>query len=299
MRTIEVNGTDLTYRQTGTGDAIVFVHGGINDLRVWEHQMESFGSRYRAVALSCRHFHPNPPPQDDQQLPLSLLAEDLAAFLRELDLAPAHLIGSSSGAFVCMLLARDRPDLVRTLVLAEPPVLPILGVDVPPRPRQMVTLLLRSPAAAAAVLRLGAGGIGPALRAYARGKPEAAALRFTKAVLGRRDAASLSEPMRQQIRDNARTFGAQLQAGLPSFDAADARGLARPVLLVTGERSAPVHHHVTDALDGLLPASARVDLDDASHLMFHDRPEAFNRAALEFLRNGGAVDDGTPGSSDA
>ena len=145
MPNIEVNGTRLEYTEQGTGQPIVFVHGVLNDLRAWKDQMEVFGSQYRAVALSCRYYYPNAAISDDAALSLDTLVDDLAAFLRALHLAPAHLVGASNGAFACMLLALREPKLVRTLVLAEPPVLPILGVSVPPKPQQILKLLVRSP----------------------------------------------------------------------------------------------------------------------------------------------------------
>lgn len=290
-----MNGVELAYREMGKGEPVVFVHGGINDLRVWQHQMEAFGARHRTVAPSCRHFHPNAGPAAGDELPLPTLAEDLAALLRRLDLAPAHLVGSSSGAFVCLLLASGRPELVRSLVLAEPPVLSILGVGVPPSPLQILALLLRDPTSALAVVRFAALGIGPAARAYERGQHELGARRFTRAVLGRDDAAALSESMRRQIEDNARTFGAQLRAGLPAFGTEDARAIGVPTLLVSGRRSAPVHLRIVDRLERLIPRAERLDLADASHLMFHDRPAAFNRHVLAFLsEHGGSGDGGRP-----
>ncbi len=34
-QTIRVNGTDLAYIERGKGDAVVFVHGAVTDLRSW------------------------------------------------------------------------------------------------------------------------------------------------------------------------------------------------------------------------------------------------------------------------
>lgn len=64
MPDVEVNGTRLEYAERGSGEPVVFVHGGFNDPRSWKGQMEAFGSRFRAVAPSCRHFHPNEPVPD-------------------------------------------------------------------------------------------------------------------------------------------------------------------------------------------------------------------------------------------
>lgn len=129
--------------------------------------------------------NPNEQIPNGAVLRLDTTVEDLVGFLRALDLAPAHLIGASSGGFTCLLLALREPGLVRTLVLAEPPVLPLLGVSVPPKPRQILRLLIRSPRAALAVINFGARGIGPASRAFERGDDERGVEMFATAVLGR------------------------------------------------------------------------------------------------------------------
>ena len=81
MLAIEVNDTQLAYVDKGEGEPVVFVHGGVNDFRAWRHQLDVFGKEMRAVALSCRHYHPNEPPPDSTALSLEVLADDLAAFL--------------------------------------------------------------------------------------------------------------------------------------------------------------------------------------------------------------------------
>jgi pimeloyl-ACP methyl ester carboxylesterase len=63
--------------------------------------------------------------------------DDLAAFLRAIDAVPAHLVGNSWGAFIALLTAIRHPDLVRTLVLEEAPVMPLF-VSAPPRPPERV-----------------------------------------------------------------------------------------------------------------------------------------------------------------
>ena len=46
--------------------------------------------------------------------------------IKRLDLGPAHLIGHSYGALIPLYMAYQHPELVRTLVLGEPPVMSLL-----------------------------------------------------------------------------------------------------------------------------------------------------------------------------
>lgn len=284
MAAIEVNGAALEYTERGSGEPVVFVHGGLNDLRAWKDQLPAFASKYRTVAYSCRYYYPNEQPPAGIALTLDAHVDDLIGLLRALDLTPAHLIGASNGGFVCLLLARRMPELVRTLVLADPPVLPILGVSVPPRPTQLWRLLLRDPRSAIDVIKFSAKGIGPTIRAFKRGDDERGLEVFVTAALGRDDYAKLSADMRQQIQDNLQPFKAQLRAGFPAFDEDDAGRISAPTLLVNGERGASVLHRVTDKLEQLLPRAERIHIRDTSHLMYADDPAAFNRAVLTFLQ---------------
>ena len=144
VRTAAVGGIALAYREQGDGEPVVFVHGSASDLCSWEQQLPAIGASYRAITYSRRYARPNPdiePGADDQMLPH---VDDLAGLLRVLDARPAHLVGHSWGAFICLLAAIRHPELVRSLVLAEPPVLS-LYISTPPHARELIPLLARRP----------------------------------------------------------------------------------------------------------------------------------------------------------
>ena len=49
LKKVRVNGTELHYIEQGKGVAVIFVHGGLEDYRVWQPQMKAFSERYHAV----------------------------------------------------------------------------------------------------------------------------------------------------------------------------------------------------------------------------------------------------------
>ena len=53
-------------------------------------------------------------------MPVLKLVDDLAVIIRMLKIAPAHLVGHSYRGAIAYHLALRHPELVRTLVLAEP-----------------------------------------------------------------------------------------------------------------------------------------------------------------------------------
>src|SRR5439155_14063015 len=122
LKRARVNGVQLAYVESGRGEPVVLVHGGMMDYRVWAPQIVGLSKRRHVVAYSRRYHFPNPPAPDSPEYSYAANEEDLVALIRALRLGKVHLVGQGYGAFVATLVARDHPELVRTLVLAEPAV---------------------------------------------------------------------------------------------------------------------------------------------------------------------------------
>ena len=260
MRTVDVDGTALAYREQGEGRPVVFVHGSSSDVRTWEQQLSPIGGSYRAIAYSRRYARPNEdidPDTDDEMLPH---VDDLVGVLRLLGAAPAHLVGHSWGGFICLLAAIRHPQLVRSLVLGEPPVL-TLFTSVPPRPTELLRLLVRRPRTAVAIIGFGVKTHLPAQKAFRRGDDEAGMLKMATGILGRDTYERLPEERKQQARENLNTLRAQvLGAGFPPLSQEDVRRVRAPTLLMTGERSPAYALRLTDRLQQLLPNAERVQM---------------------------------------
>lgn len=285
VQTISVSGAMLAYREQGRGQSVVFVHGGYSDLRTWLPQLGVFAAEYRAVAYSRRYARPNEDIREGKDDQMGPHVDDLLSLIRSLDLAPAHLVGNSWGAFICLLAALKEPSLVRTLVLCEPPVLPLF-ISNAPTGREIIRLFLRNPRDAIAIIRFAATVIGPAEKAYRRGDMEGGTRIFVSGVLGAQAFEALPEERKQQMRENHTADSAQLLgAGFPPLSATDVRRVKTPALLVTGERSpALLRRTLTRKLESLLPNVERVELPNASHLMHEQNADRFNRAVMDFLR---------------
>jgi pimeloyl-ACP methyl ester carboxylesterase len=284
IKNATVNGTTLAYREQGEGEPVVFVHGALSDLRNWNQQLPAIGAKYRAISYSRRYARPNEdiaPDADDQMLPH---VEDLAAFLRETNAAPAHLVGNSWGAFISLLTAIHHPDAVRSLALAEPGVVPLLGLSFPPRASEVVSLLVRHPRFALMIAKGGAREIGRAEKAFRRGDDETGMCTFLHAVLGEEFYRRLPESRLQQARENVSTMRAQLiGAGPPPLSEEEVRGVRVPTLVMRGERSQAGVHLLMDLLEELLPNAEGLEIPNASHDMHLDNPPAVNDAILGFI----------------
>ena len=284
MVTTQVNGTDLNYIEQGHGQPVVFVHGGMGDYRTWEQQWDAFARSYHAIAVSCRGYWPNAKLDPDETITLDAFVDDLAEFLRTVGAGPVHLIGHSSpGGFGSLYLARNHPELLRTLVLLEPPAFPVLGVNIPPRPPQILRLFLHNPRAGAAFIKFGAKGVRPAMKAFARGDDEQAVRVFVTANAGSDGFAAIPQEQLQRFLENVGPLKAQLRAGFPTFGPNDAKATRVPTLLVSGTKTPRHVMAVTDRLQTLIPDVERLDIAGASHGMFATHPAEFNAGVLRFL----------------
>ena len=122
MSTISVNGTTLYYDAAGHGLPIVFIHGMCGNADVWADQVARLSPRFHCVTYD-RRGHTRSALGHIAARTVELHADDAAALIQGLALAPCLLVGSSGGARVGLDVVRRYPELLRGAVLSEPPVL--------------------------------------------------------------------------------------------------------------------------------------------------------------------------------
>ncbi len=272
---VRVNGTPLSYRLFGDPSAttVVFVHGSLGDLEDWDAQVDTFARTHQVLVYSRRYHPPNPPQNDGQVYSPTLHAEDLAALLSTLGVAPAHVVGSSYGAYTALELALERPELVRTLVLGEPPVIP---------------LLLRTPEGDSIRRAFSAATLEPARAAFARRDSVLALRLFVDGMNGTPGRfANLPAPARAKTLAHSFEMRKELLADpqryLPTLRCADLGRLAMPILLVEGERSPRMFHVITEELARCLRSDTTIVVPGAGHSMHTGNPGYYNQMVLWYL----------------
>ena len=253
---VVVNGTSLHVQEAGEGPAILFIHGMCGDADVWNGQLELLGGEFRCVAYD-RRGHSRSPLGEGVERSVELHADDAAAMIEILGLAPALVVGSSGGARIGLDVVRRHADLVRGAVLSEPPILSLLA-DGGAEFREKV---------------------GPALRAAAT--PQDAVDAFFLYVDPEAWGA-MSEPRRETYRANhVELFGdLQMPPYAPTTD--DLSRIDVPVCLLTGDRSVPIFGEAARAVAGAIPGAELVVLEGATHATYVFRPEAFAQAVRSF-----------------
>src|SRR2546428_6690293 len=273
LHVVRVRGTDLRFVERGTGIPVVFVHGSLGTLESWGPQIDAFATRFRVIAYSRRYHWPNAAQPDGQEYSLSLHADDLIGLIEARGLERVHLVGWSYGAYVALLVTLRRPDLVRSLVLAEPPMLPWIA---------------RTPWGDSLRQVFEATVLDATQRAFERGDSLDALRRFVDGMSGRAGRFDgLPEADRAALLRTAFELRLELAADpavyAPALSCEDVGRIRHSVLLLSGERSPRVFHVITEELARCLAADAAATVPSAGHDMHADNPASYNTAVLQFL----------------
>ncbi len=270
LLTIDLNGTTLSYVETGEGEPLVLVHGAGGDYRSWAPQLEGLGGQCRVISYSRRYHFPDTAEVPDATYTVALHVADLVAFLRGLRLGPVHLLGHSYGGVVAALTARDHPDLVRSLILSEP------GLG---------TVLADRPGGAEAIAEQHAAWTVVCAACEAGDWPRAIDL-MAEAVNGPGGASRLTAAARMVLLSNARTLAPMLRgtAAHPvTFALADAEFIGVPALVIHGAETVPYYRMIAEEMACHLPQGRLAVIPDAAHSSSYHNPEAFNAAVATFL----------------
>ncbi len=268
MPYVDLDGVQLYYEETGAGDPIVFVHEYAGDYRSWEPQVRYFAKRYRCITYNARGYPPSDVPGNVAAYSQDIATDDIAGVLRGLDIAAAHVIGLSMGAFAGLHFGLRYPAMARSLVLA--------GGGYGALGDNHAQLQQEAQAAADKIEREGMAAMA---ESYAVGPS-----RMPHKLKDPRGWAEFKAQLAEHSTEGAALTMRGVQMTRPAYpDLVDRlRRLTVPVLLVTGDEDAP-SIDPTIYLKRNIPSAAMVMLPKTGHAMNLEEPDLFNRTVQEFL----------------
>src|SRR5690242_9636714 len=125
---VHANGINIHYYRSGGNNKppIVLLHGFTDSGLCWTRVARDLEGDYDVIMTDARG-HGRSSRLDENQFSTTLLADDAAAAIRALALNKPYLFGHSMGAITSAAVAATYPELVRALVLEDPPFM-----DMPP-----------------------------------------------------------------------------------------------------------------------------------------------------------------------
>jgi len=255
---VRVNGTDIYHEIRGAGPSVLLIPGGGGDGGAVARLAHELSREFLVVAYDRRGLSRSPRPNDWLQTSMAEQAEDAAALLRVLGVAPAAVVGASLGAHVALELLLHYPNLVRGASLLDPGP---LDSAIPDRRQRMV---LPEPARAA----------------MARGDSAAA----FEALL--RDLAlwdAVDPATRQRLLGNARLFFSHENPLLQSYepDGALLRANRVPVQVGVGNDTPPLFREMAEWLASRL--HVRAETYAGGHVATATHPDGVVKVIGPFL----------------
>jgi 3-oxoadipate enol-lactonase len=254
----------LHHEVAGEGPAVVFVHAGICDSRMWDHQWQSLRRGRRVVRYDMRGYGRSPLPPE----PYSN-ARDLLDVMDAAGIDRAALVAVSLGGRVALEVALAEPARVSGLV-AVGSGLP--GHDWSPAAREFFeaedAAIERGDLEAAAELNVRFWVDGP-----------------------RRSPQQVDASVRDRVREMQK-LAFELQLG--TWEQAEERPLApdladrlaeieQPTLVLVGADDQPDIHTIADQLVRTLPNVGFESIPNAAHVPNMDQPEQFDQLVAAFL----------------
>ena len=106
---------ELYYREKGSGEPFILLHGNGENGSYFKHQTEHFRNKYRVIAIDTRGHGKSP--RGTAPFTIEQFSCDLYDFMVSYQIANAVILGFSDGANIAMEFAMKHPDMVKTLIL--------------------------------------------------------------------------------------------------------------------------------------------------------------------------------------
>lgn len=268
MSTARVNGVELYYTLSGSGEPLVLVHGSWGDHHNWDPVVGSLAESFRVLVYDRRGHSASERPA--AQGSVFEDADDLAALIEDLGLAPAHVAGNSFGAAIALRAATRHAQVFRSLSAHEPPLFPLLaGTAFEPALKEVQRR------------------IGAVVELLERDDHEGAAELFADTIAFAPGAwgEQLTPEIREVFITNAPTFLDEVRDPDALQMDLDALGaFEEPALLSSGTESAPFFAPVADMIARRLPRSERITIDGADHVPHISMPERYVELVRAFAQ---------------
>ena len=257
-------GSICSYELTGSGgDPLVLVHGSWVDHTTFALVEPTLSHGFRLLTSDRRGHGRSERPKGRRTIDDDV--SDLAGLLEGLDLYPAHVAGSSRGGPVAIHLATDRPDLLRSLISHEAP---LIGLADRPDPE----------------LDRALEAMGEVTTRVVDGDARGAARTFVDAVaLGPGAWERLSPSVQEGLVANAGSSPDEyFDEASTVVDATKLSEFDPPALLTYGQDSPTFSRRLSERLASILPNAELRSLPGTGHVPHLTHPQLYTGTLVQF-----------------
>ena len=118
VKTVEVNGITLAYRELGGGAPLIMINGFASTMDTWNPPvLEELARHFQVIIFDNRGTGYST--ASDEPFSIPLFAHDTISLMDALGISRAHVLGHSMGACVAQELVLAHPERVNTLILVS------------------------------------------------------------------------------------------------------------------------------------------------------------------------------------
>jgi len=257
--TLRVDAGTIHYEIRGKGPAIVLLHGGFGDRRMWNEQFDVLADSYQVVRYDQPGFGQSSKPEAAYS-PVSVLLQ----LLDHLGIQKTYLIGNSMGGTLAIDFTLLHPDRVASIVLVGS------GPGGFPFPKEDQDKMN-------AVFSIAAQ----------KGLPAAVELWLVNPMVAvAMSNARTKELLSKMLNDNSGIFLMRFWPVEKMEPPAIQRlkEIKKPTLIIIGDKDTPLIREFAGTASSGISGAKQIVIQDADHLPQMERPAEFNKAVLEFLK---------------
>jgi len=261
---INVGKARLYYEEMGEGYPLVMMHGGLLDRRMWDDQFEAFACKFRVIRFDVRnHGESKGVPETFKHY------EDLRKVMEQLNIDKAILMGLSLGGRIAIDFAIAYPENTLAMILAAPGA---SGYEFKSEAFRVNNAKLE--------------------KAFSQGDIKTGIEYFQQSWTDgpHRTPSEVNQVVRDKVRNMAlNTFkdwnnqSIMTELEPPAIGRLDE--ITAPTLAIVGDLDMPGILEIVDMVIATVPGAKKVVISGVAHMVNMEKPEEFNRAVFDFLKN--------------
>ena len=251
----------LNFIRQGEGEPVLLIHGLFGSMTNLGYLAQALREHYCVYSVDLRNhgdsFH-------HEEMNYQVMAQDIERFLEQEKLEKLHIVGHSMGGKVAMQLALNAPQTIDRLIVAD-----IAPVSYPNGHDDVLAGLHR-------LEHMRPASRKDADNALAEFVVESDVRLFLLKNLVRDDSGHY------RLKINLEAISSKYRH---IADAPDGQPFSGPTLFVKGSTSNYIEGEHKDDILRLFPNAKVKIIEGAGHWLHAEKPNAFNRIALNFLQN--------------